>query len=709
MLEILGQLEAQANYEAYGDREIDPNLDAKVKKVGHAAATVALSAAIATSLGTPAARAGEDGGVVHSEVNPVAQGIRDLVRGSLDFAGSKQEIRKAPHIPSDKGRSQQPQVEALASEPAAEKPVATAENIGSIDITRYKFADMTNKNWVFLVQAKLNFLGYKVPVTGTFGPKTQTSVMRFQYDHGMPADGIAGVQTKRALMDGSVPAEADRVSQPKPLALWSAQEILGGADLHNGRGKSTASYINGVPVISHQRMRDLGQGPKPHRGVDLPLAVGHPIFATGTQARVWYDAGGGGLVVEQAHPAMPDVWIQVLHAQEAFGRDWRQWKASGPGTFELQPNELGKRVIGRTGNTGASGGPHTHVGLRTTGDNAYGAARQPEAQRFLMVKSTLPGILHWGSQKEIHVAQGPPAYADHGKRVDIESTASIVEVPALKAAPKVSEPPAAAEQSSGDYIPKGGKVRYNAAELVMKDSKGAAALVDVANHLGLEPVEFVALMSWESGGTLNPNALGGDDDVFKGLIQFSPGNAQKYGVTGQISIAQYAPAVMRYMLDRKFRPGEHDIRHAYAAVLVGTSDENYRHPKTGKLSWDLRDSNGTTVRNASPKFQQGAHYERAKAFLEASLGEIPAKPKPKVIAQEPPSQPVAAVVPVAAAEDSAPKKVVPRLNGEELEEEIAPKTEEVPQKVISQEPPSTFSNVVKTLAAAAKSKSSEPK
>jgi murein DD-endopeptidase MepM/ murein hydrolase activator NlpD len=574
--------------------------------------------------------------------------------------------------------------------------------------------------------------------------------MRFQYDHGMPADGIAGVQTKRALMDGSVPAEADRVSQPKPLALWSAQEILGGADLHNGRGKSTASYINGVPVISHQRMRDLGQGPKPHRGVDLPLAVGHPIFATGTQARVWYDAGGGGLVVEQAHPAMPDVWIQVLHAQEAFGRDWEQWKASGPGTFELQPNELGKRVIGRTGNTGASGGPHTHVGLRTTGDNAYGAARQPEAQRFLMVKSTLPGILHWGSRKEVHVAQGPPAYADHGKRVDIESTASIVEVPALKAAPKVSEPPvqveevpvvpglflpanvkaevdfsvphlvaeppAAAEQSSGDYIPKGGKVRYNAAERVRKDPKGAAALVDVANHLGLEPVEFVALMSWESGGTLNPNALGGDGDVYKGLIQFSPGNAQKYGVTGQISIAEYAPAVMEYMQDRGFKPGEHDIRHAYASVLVGTADENYRHPKTGKLSWDLRDSNGTTVRNASPKFQQGAHYERAKAFLEASLGEIPAKPKPQAVI-EPPSQHVAAVVPVAAAEDSAPKKVVPRLNGEELEEEvvpeiveeIAPKTEEVPQKVISQEPPSTFSNVVKTLAAAAKSKSSEPK
>ncbi|MBE9111473.1 peptidoglycan-binding protein [Nodosilinea sp. LEGE 07298] len=353
---------------------------------------------------------------------------------------SQDDVLTAPPIGEEaKG------TEDTVAEPTAEKPLASPENIGELDITRYKFSDMTNQNWVHLAQKKLNWLGYTVDVTGNFGPQTQTAIMRFQFDHGLPADGIVGEQTKRALMDGQVPSESERVQQAKPLALWTPDELLGGADLHNGRGRATASYIQGMPVISYQYNRDLGNGPRPHKGVDIPLATGSPIYAVGTSVSIWYDQGGGGLVVEQVHPSTPDLKFQVLHADAAFGKSWQEWKASGPQTFEIQPNELGKRVIAQTGNTGSSGGPHSHIGVKSSGGD-YGQARQPGAERFLMVRSTLPGILHWGAESEIHVAEGPPAFQKHNHRLDPNSVASIVEVQALKAAPPAEAPEVIAEQ-----------------------------------------------------------------------------------------------------------------------------------------------------------------------------------------------------------------------------------------------------------------------
>jgi len=166
-------------------------------------------------------------------------------------------------------------------------------------------------------------------------------------------------------------------------------------------------------------------------------------------------------------------------------------------------------------------------------------------------------------------------------------------------------------------VPRGGTVSQ--AERVQSDPAGAQALVDTARRLGLDPSEFAALMSWESAGSFNPNIRGGDRNEYKGLIQFSPSNQRQYGTGGQQSIAQQMPAVERYLIDRGFQPGQHDIRNAYAAVLVGTANETYNHPTRGRVNtFNERDSNGTTVGNAAPKFRQGAHYERGQQFLRDS-------------------------------------------------------------------------------------------
>lgn len=49
------------------------------------------------------------------------------------------------------------------------------------------------------LQRNLAALGYTLEVDGAFGPATAEAVMRFQRDHGLPADGIAGPVTQAAL------------------------------------------------------------------------------------------------------------------------------------------------------------------------------------------------------------------------------------------------------------------------------------------------------------------------------------------------------------------------------------------------------------------------------------------------------------------------------------------------------------------------------
>ncbi|WP_163697252.1 hypothetical protein [Adonisia turfae] len=182
----------------------------------------------------------------------------------------------------------------------------------------------------------------------------------------------------------------------------------------------------------------------------------------------------------------------------------------------------------------------------------------------------------------------------------------------------VASAPAPAQRQSAPisqgqrYVPRGGSVQT--AERVQSDAQGAQALVNTANNLGLDPTQFAALMSWESGGTFNPNIMGGDGGQYKGMIQFSPDNQNRYGTGAQQSIAEQMPQIERYLIDRGFQPGQHDIRHAYSAVLAGQADERY---------WNRTDSNGTSVRNAAPKFQQGDHYDRAAQFLRDSLGGAP--------------------------------------------------------------------------------------
>ncbi len=130
-----------------------------------------------------------------------------------------------------------------------------------------------------------------------------------------------------------------------------------------------------------------------------------------------------------------------------------------------------------------------------------------------------------------------------------------------------------------------------------------------AQQLGLHPYEFGGFLSLESGPNMDPNIVGGAGRRHKGLIQFGQNEQKLYGISGPQTRAGQMSAVLKYFQDRGFKPGM-DIGRAYATVLGGNPN----------VSLDSKDSFGTSVRNALPRFKEGGDlFKNAQRVL----GDIP--------------------------------------------------------------------------------------
>lgn len=130
-----------------------------------------------------------------------------------------------------------------------------------------------------------------------------------------------------------------------------------------------------------------------------------------------------------------------------------------------------------------------------------------------------------------------------------------------------------------------------------------------AKQLGLNPYEFGAFLSLESGPNMDPNIVGGAGGRHKGLIQFGQNEQQQYGISGPQTRAGQMQKVLQYFEDRGFKPGM-DIGRAYATVLGGNPN----------VSLTSRDSFGTSVQGALPRFKKGGDlYNNAVRVL----GDIP--------------------------------------------------------------------------------------
>ena len=146
--------------------------------------------------------------------------------------------------------------------------------------------------------------------------------------------------------------------------------------------------------------------------------------------------------------------------------------------------------------------------------------------------------------------------------------------------------------------------------LNITDGSKQQAIVSAANELGVRPEDLAAVISQETMGTFDPQIIGGENNNFKGLIQFGIPERKAYGYRDGMSFEeQMLGPVVRYLKDRGVKPG-HGVKELYAAILTG----NVSTLDTDGLT--RKDSFGTSVESALPELNQGgSHYNNAIDFL----------------------------------------------------------------------------------------------
>ena len=83
------------------------------------------------------------------------------------------------------------------------------------------------------------------------------------------------------------------------------------------------------------------------------------------------------------------------------------------------------------------------------------------------------------------------------------------------------------------------------------------AIFNAARQLRLPPHEFGALLSLEAGPNMDPNIRGGANNNYYGMIQFGPGEQQKYldpSRMGKYTREEQMPKVVQYFLDLRVYP-----------------------------------------------------------------------------------------------------------------------------------------------------------
>lgn len=124
------------------------------------------------------------------------------------------------------------------------------------------------------------------------------------------------------------------------------------------------------------------------------------------------------------------------------------------------------------------------------------------------------------------------------------------------------------------------------------------AIFRAARQLQLDPYEFGAFLSLESGPNMDPNIRGGSGGNYYGMIQFGPNERAKYldpRLIGKYTRAEQIPHAVQFLLDRGFKPGKMGVEQAYATVLLGNPYE----PLTNKDAW------GTSPANSLRRFKPG--------------------------------------------------------------------------------------------------------
>jgi murein DD-endopeptidase MepM/ murein hydrolase activator NlpD len=221
---------------------------------------------------------------------------------------------------------------ALRGLPGATTPLAPATRAALGDFGSHLLGDRPlvrgKAGWdVAALQFLLAWHGFPPGAfDGSFGPRTEAALVRFQNWAGIPPVGVAGPQTLAALR-GPCPRSPLKLTAPIAAAP---------ADAFGPRG---ARF---------------------HAGIDFPAAAGTPVVAATDGVVVdagWRD-GGWGRIVELEH----DQGVTTLYAHLS--------------QVLVKPGRRVSRgtTVGLAGQTGDATGPHLHFEVRLNGANVDPAA-----------------------------------------------------------------------------------------------------------------------------------------------------------------------------------------------------------------------------------------------------------------------------------------------------------------------------------------------
>lgn len=99
-------------------------------------------------------------------------------------------------------------------------------------------------------------------------------------------------------------------------------------------------------------------------------------------------------------------------------------------------------------------------------------------------------------------------------------------------------------------------------------SELASAVRASAKRLGVDPADILTAMSYETGGKLDPNIMGGAGKRYMGLIQFGPEEQAKYGVKPGMAIGDQVTAAENFLRDRGVKPGM-GLLDIYSTINAG--------------------------------------------------------------------------------------------------------------------------------------------
>lgn len=153
------------------------------------------------------------------------------------------------------------------------------------------------------------------------------------------------------------------------------------------------------------------------------------------------------------------------------------------------------------------------------------------------------------------------------------------------------------------------------------DPDKARSIQRTADRLGINATDLATIISYETGGTFKPSQSGGMNKdgsgkgSFLGLIQFSPANQKKYGVSASDSFDKQMYAVENYLRDRGVKPGMEQIQ-VYSAINAGRAATSLNDPILQRS-----DVNGNQFQHIQ-KMNNNGHRTKGKKIM-GSTGSAP--------------------------------------------------------------------------------------